>query len=217
MLPPKKKLLTPQLILYTLVCCAAALTPLALGWVTEWRRPAVWLLTVLAYRWIEQSGFTASPERGPRKGEWIFYGIYLGLSGSILLPAVEFAYIQRTFSMGLLLLGLAIAAFGTWVRYQMVTTLGAALSTHVEIRPGQKLVDHGICRYIRHPGYAGVLLFTIGAALILDARYSLGYIFLFFVPMIAMRIIVEERDNAENLAGYREYMQRSKKLIPYIF
>lgn len=213
----RSSLITPQVVVYSGLCLVCALGPLALGITQEWLRPVVWLAVVLGYRLLEQFGYAPRSSRGERKAEWLFYAIYAGYSGSILLPAIEFAFIQRPLSPVLMIVGVALAALGAWTRYQSVKTIGEHFSTHVEVRPGHELVDTGIMGVIRHPGYAGAMAFTLGAALVLHSFWSLLYVCLFYWPLLMTRIVYEEAELGRGLAGYRDYMKRTKRLIPFVF
>lgn len=215
--PTQPVLFTRQLLLFTAVCAAVALLPLLLGPRREMLRPAIWLGAVLTYRWLEQSVFRPSPVRGDRVAEWMFPFIYLGVTGSFLLPALEFALLPRPLSGSVLTAGLVLAAFGTLLRYRAIDALGEQLSTHVEVRPDHRLVDHGVYRHVRHPGTTGAMIFLLGAALILHAYYSLIYIIGFLWVVLIVRMFVEERHSAARMPGYREYMLRTKRVIPFIF
>lgn len=214
---PQHRQLTPQLLVWTVLTLGAALGPLLVGVTTEWLRPVIWLAVVLGYRWFEQRVFCPREVHGKRRSEWLFYAIWFSLGGSILFPAIEFAFIQRPLSLPITILGVALALLGTWTRYQSVKTIGEHFSTHIEVRPGHQLVDTGIMSVIRHPGYAGVMTFTLGAALIFQSYWSLIWICGVFWTTQFIRIVHEEAELAENLAGYREYMTRTKRLIPFVF
>lgn len=214
---PAPRLLTRQLLVFTAVCAAAALLPLLLDPAREWLRPVLWLGVVLFYRWIEQTVFRASPVVGMRAGEWLFLPIYLGVTGSILLPAVEFFFFPRPISWPVVASGLALALCGTIIRYSAIDALGEQLSTHVEVRPNHRLVDTGPFRYVRHPGTTGAMILFVGAALVLQAYFSLLYIVGFLGTLLIIRMFIEERHSAAHMAGYREYMQRTKRLIPFLF
>jgi protein-S-isoprenylcysteine O-methyltransferase Ste14 len=217
MTQPRQPLLTPQVLIYSTLCIVCGLGPLALGMTSEWLRPAVWLFVVLGYRWLEQFGYSPRTSRGARKAEWLFYAIYLGLSGSILLPPIEFALNPRPLSIPWMMAGVLIAALGALSRYLSVRTIGQHFSTHVEVRPGHELVDTGIMGLIRHPGYAGAMAFTLGAALVLQSFWSLVYICAFYWVLLLIRIAYEEKELGDQLAGYREYMKRTKRLIPFVY
>jgi protein-S-isoprenylcysteine O-methyltransferase Ste14 len=211
------KFFTTQLILWTVICLAVALGPIALGKSTELLRPLVWLAVVLGYRWFEQRVFTPREIHGKRRSEWLFYSIWTSLAGSIVLPPLEFAFFPRPLSVPWMVLGVFLALVGTWLRYQSVKTIGKHFSTHIEVRPGHELVDTGIMSVIRHPGYSGVMTFTLGCALILQSFWSLLFICLVFWTTQFIRIVHEEEELGENLPGYRDYMKRTKRLIPFVF
>ena len=215
--PPTRKYFTLQLLLFTVVCAAAAMLPLVLDPQREWMRPTIWLAVVLVYRWLEQSVFRPSPVVGERAGEWLFLPVYLGVTGSFLLPPIEFYFFPRALSWPVLTSGLLLAGVGTLIRYLAIDTLGEQLSTHVEVRPGHKLVDWGVFRHVRHPGTTGALILLVGAALILHAYYSLAYVIGFLGTVLFVRMFVEERHSAALMKGYREYMTRTKRLIPFVY
>lgn len=206
-----------QLLRYCFVCLLVSIGPLALGWTTEFKRPLLWLAAVLCYRLIEESGFQADRNKGKRHAEWLFFALYVGLSGSVVFPAVEFAISSRPFSLAWTILGITAVAIGTMFRYLGVKTLGKHFSTHVEVRDDHVLIDSGVYRYIRHPAYAGVIFFSLGSALILQSFYSLLFTAFVFWPLIGIRIVIEEQELSRELRHYADYMKRSKRLVPYVF
>ncbi|MGQ0764493.1 MAG: methyltransferase family protein [Gemmatimonadota bacterium] len=213
----RPKFLTPQVLIYSALCIGVGLGPWWLGMTSELLRPVVWLFMVLGYRWLEQFGYSPRSSQGNRRAEWLFYAIYMGFSGSILLPAVEYAFAPRPLSVPLMLVGVGFAGLGAFSRYLSVKTIGRHFSTHVEVRPGHELVDSGIMSLIRHPGYAGAMAFTLGGALILHSFWSLVYICAFYWVLLLIRIGYEEQELGERLVGYRDYMKRTKRLIPWVF
>jgi protein-S-isoprenylcysteine O-methyltransferase Ste14 len=78
----------------------------------------------------------------------------------------------------------------------------------------QRVVRHGVYRYIRHPIYVGDLLLLLGLELALNSWIVLGVIAL--TPIVLSRAIREEALLKESLAGYREYCQTSKRFIPFV-
>jgi protein-S-isoprenylcysteine O-methyltransferase Ste14 len=79
------------------------------------------------------------------------------------------------------------------------------------------LVTDGIFRYIRHPMYAALLYLTWGAYL---KDVSLTSTLLAVGASVAL-LITALRDEAECLqhfgAAYAEYMQKSKRFLPFVF
>jgi protein-S-isoprenylcysteine O-methyltransferase Ste14 len=112
--------------------------------------------------------------------------------------------------------GLLLMIAGLAFRYYSIRVLGASFTVDVGTRPSQEVVESGPYRWVRHPSYTGALLTVLGvlvcclnvasfAAIVLAAA---GY---------ANRIRVEERALATDLGTpYREYMRRTKRLIPFL-
>jgi protein-S-isoprenylcysteine O-methyltransferase Ste14 len=82
---------------------------------------------------------------------------------------------------------------------------------------GHRVVSSGPYAYVRHPMYAGTLLFFIGAPLLLGSWYGLAAAPL-LIAVMAVRAILEERMLADELPGYRDYVMRVRyRLIPGVW
>ena len=81
-----------------------------------------------------------------------------------------------------------------------------------------ELIETGLYKYIRHPGYLGQLLIFTGIAVSLSNWLS---ILLMIIPVLAgflYRIKVEEKFMIRQLGEqYKEYQKRTKKIIPAIY
>lgn len=79
---------------------------------------------------------------------------------------------------------------------------------------GHKVVDSGPYKFVRHPGYSGVILFTLGMPLILGSLYGLiGSVIV--AAMITVRAELEDRMLRYGLPGYVEYADKTRyRLIP---
>lgn len=78
-------------------------------------------------------------------------------------------------------------------------------------------VNTGPYRYLRHPMYAGFVLFAIGTDLLLGFCYGL-FGTLLLIGLVARLAVLEERALRHELAGYQEYMDRTKcRLVPYLW
>lgn len=114
-------------------------------------------------------------------------------------------------------LGIALIYAGIAFRLYAIHTLGAWFTTTVAISPQQTVVDSGPYRLIRHPSYTGILIIFCGFALTCVNWLSLFLIVAGALIGLGYRIHVEERVLREQLgAPYREYMRRTKRLIPYV-
>lgn len=82
---------------------------------------------------------------------------------------------------------------------------------------GHVVVTGGPYRFVRHPGYTGMSVFTLATPLILNSRWA-------FLPAMAtaatavLRTALEDRTLHNELDGYADYARRVKyKLVPVIW
>jgi protein-S-isoprenylcysteine O-methyltransferase Ste14 len=70
---------------------------------------------------------------------------------------------------------------------------------------------------VRHPGYAGTLLFYLAAPLFLDSRWA--YLAtLFFAVVLIMRTYLEDKTLHAELEGYGDYARRVRyRLLPGVW
>lgn len=87
----------------------------------------------------------------------------------------------------------------------------------VEVESDQKVISSGPYAIVRHPMYSGVLLMYGFTPVALGSLWALiGSIFLIII--IVARIINEEKFLAENLDGYKEYLEKTRfRIIPGIW
>ena len=105
----------------------------------------------------------------------------------------------------------------SYMLYAEVLKENAYLSRTVEVRKGQKVVDTGLYRIVRHPMYGVTILLFLSAPLVLGSIISF-VVFLAYPVIIAKRIKNEEAVLEKELNGYVEYKNKVKyKIIPYIW
>lgn len=79
------------------------------------------------------------------------------------------------------------------------------------------LVTSGIYRYIRHPQYTGLLLLSLGMIL----NWATLPLLILYPVMIFMYLRLARREENDMLGEfgdeYRNYMERTKKFIPFIY
>jgi protein-S-isoprenylcysteine O-methyltransferase Ste14 len=89
-------------------------------------------------------------------------------------------------------------------------------SFHAAANPTEGgLVTTGPYRWLRHPIYAALLLFSAAGAAAHFSRGSL--LFLVVAAGAALRIAAEEKLIVERYPEYREYARRTKRLVPFLF
>lgn len=105
---------------------------------------------------------------------------------------------------------------GLLLRQYAIVTLGRLHTLDVMTGAGQRVVDAGPYRWVRHPSYAGAMLTAAGILLCSTNWLSLSC-FALVVSAYAYRIRVEEHALTQDLgAPYWAYMRRTKRLIPYL-
>jgi len=82
---------------------------------------------------------------------------------------------------------------------------------------GHRLITEGPYRFVRHPGYAGMLLSFLGSGLVLGSWWSL----LPLIPVVVLilrRTILEDRYLRKHLEGYVGYAERVQfRLLPGVW
>jgi len=95
----------------------------------------------------------------------------------------------------------------------------AFFSSTVRIQDGRghQVCDTGLYRFVRHPGYLGMLLSLLAFPLIMESFWA-------FIPasvgvlLLVVRTLLEDRFLTEGLPGYAEYATRTRwRLIPGVF
>ncbi len=93
--------------------------------------------------------------------------------------------------------------------------LKANFSPSLELYPDHALVTGGIYRSIRHPMYASLGLFAIAQLLLLQNWLAGPLNLIVFVLFYLFRIQAEEQMMLEAFGEpYREYMQRTGRILP---
>lgn len=82
---------------------------------------------------------------------------------------------------------------------------------------GQKVIDTGPYAIVRHPGYAGWLVMSVGIALCLGSLWALIPAGLSFLGLL-LRTQWEDQTLQAELAGYKEYTERVRyRLLPGVW
>ena len=105
----------------------------------------------------------------------------------------------------------------SYLLYAEVLRENAYLSRTVEVQDGQKVIDTGLYRIVRHPMYSVTIILFLSMPLVLGSVISF-VIFLTYPIIIAKRIGNEEAVLEKGLEGYAEYKKKVKyKVIPFVW
>ncbi len=139
-------------------------------------------------------------------------GIALAANLAFAVPEAAIAAPRRLVPLA----GIALMLGGEVFRLYAIRSLGRYFTFVVALHPGQRVVESGPYRLIRHPSYTGSLVTLFGMCLAMANWLSL----LGMIPVglgYWYRIRVEERALVEGLGEeYRAYVRRTKRIIPYI-
>ena len=121
-------------------------------------------------------------------------------------------------SLPLQVLGLAMylasTAFIMWVFRE---NSFAAPVVKVQSGRDHHVVSTGPYAFVRHPMYAGIMLFFVGVPLLLGSWWGVAIAPMFFV-LFAVRTRIEERTLLADLPGYADYAARVRyRLLPGIW
>jgi protein-S-isoprenylcysteine O-methyltransferase Ste14 len=110
-------------------------------------------------------------------------------------------------------LGIVLGFAGGWLTFRE-NTFAAPV---VKIQSDHKVIDTGAYAFVRHPMYAGAVLYLIGMPLLLSSRVGLA-LSPIFILALAWRTVQEERTLRAELPGYEAYTGRVRyRLIPYVW
>jgi protein-S-isoprenylcysteine O-methyltransferase len=144
----------------------------------------------------------------------ILIAVTAGVMTSQRVPTAAFAGARAA----ALWVGCVLFALGLVLRWYSIVYLGRFFTVNVAIHSRHEVVDSGPYRLIRHPSYAGALLAFLGLALCFANWLSLILVMLPILWAFGRRIAVEENALASALGTpYIRYMQRTKRLAPYIY
>jgi protein-S-isoprenylcysteine O-methyltransferase Ste14 len=129
----------------------------------------------------------------------------------------DFLQLQRAHSGAVNILGLLLFVIGFILRQIGRRTLGKYYSYGLRISPEQQLITHGIYTHIRHPISLAASLYSLAIPIIFSSVYGF-LVMLLMIPLMLYRLQVEEKMLLEKFGDeYREYMQRTKRLVPYLY
>ncbi|MFZ3217241.1 MAG: isoprenylcysteine carboxylmethyltransferase family protein [Candidatus Acidiferrales bacterium] len=177
---------------------------------------AGWLLFEIV---TGRSRKSSDPKRGRDRGSYYFLlgmiwvGSGFGFAAAFGLQRAAIPW-HRT---EIFFAGIALMWVGIAFRYYAMRVLGRYFTFQVDVRAGQTVVEAGPYRYIRHPSYSGALITILGLGLVLGNWASVVAMLACVGIGYAYRVRVEEAALVAALGQpYREYMRRTRRLVPFV-
>ena len=119
---------------------------------------------------------------------------------------------------GFYLFGFLLFLGGLILRWYSIGYLGRYFTIDVSISAEHKLIDSGPYRCIRHPTYTGALLAFLGLGFCFGNWLSILFLTVPIIAAFLWRIWIEERALTDALGeNYRAYVERTKRLIPFVY
>jgi len=116
------------------------------------------------------------------------------------------------------IVGIALMWVGIALRAWSIATLGRFFKLMIVIQEDHRVINRGPYRYVRHPAYLGIIVYTAGIALVASNWIALVVLLGGITVLFAVRIQVEERALVQALGSeYALYMQRTARLVPGIY
>ncbi|KAJ7943593.1 Protein-S-isoprenylcysteine O-methyltransferase [Quillaja saponaria] len=115
--------------------------------------------------------------------------------------------------------GLIMVVIGEIIRKMAIITAGGAFTHLIRTRPEEhhKLITHGVYRFVRHPGYCGFLIWSVGTQIMLCNPLSTVLFAIVVWRFFARRIPYEEYFLRQFFGfQYQEYAQRVPSGVPFV-
>lgn len=148
---------------------------------------------------------------------WLLFSIITvgyALSFSIGATKLGRIYHWNTFFA----IGMALIVIGFLIRVLSLLTLKQYFTYSIAKVENHKIIETGLYKFVRHPGYLGQLIIFIGIStsisnwlsiLVMMVPVALGYLY---------RINIEEKFMLEQQGeDYLNYQKRTKRFIPMIY
>jgi protein-S-isoprenylcysteine O-methyltransferase Ste14 len=142
--------------------------------------------------------------------------------GLVVLNASRWFYrplsLPQIISWALLVNSIALAIYSIWVfRTYGEVNSNIQDTTRLMFEKTTRLVIQGPYQFIRHPMYAALLCLAWGVFL-KKVNLLSGLLILVVCLTLFLTSVYEERENLSNFGQeYADYMQRTKRFIPFLF
>ena len=140
----------------------------------------------------------------------------IGFLALIVAPALDFRFGWSSVPLPVVAAGNALVAIGYGIIF-LVYKENTFTSATIEVAKDQRVISTGPYALVRHPMYAGGLLYLLGTPLALGSWWGLAP-FAATLPFLIWRLVDEEAFLARNLPGYAEYRNKVRfRLMPGIW
>jgi protein-S-isoprenylcysteine O-methyltransferase Ste14 len=140
----------------------------------------------------------------------------IGFVALIVVPALDFRFGWSAVPLPIVAAGDVLVAIGYAIIF-LVYKENTFTSATIEVAKDQQVISTGPYALVRHPMYAGGLLYLLGTPLALGSWWGLVP-FAATLPFLIWRLFDEEAFLARNLPGYAEYRNKVRfRLMPGVW
>ncbi|MGP8215804.1 MAG: methyltransferase family protein [Bacteroidia bacterium] len=176
----------------------------------------VWILSEIILNRLARPA--KSDKQGVDKHTELYVWIAIAIAVSVGVYVSEITSFPVFFNEKIEFVGLAVIIIGIIIRFAAIRQLGRFFTVSVTIRDDHRIIQSGFYKYLRHPSYTGALLSFFGLGIQLNNWLSF---FIVFVPILfafIYRINIEEKVLIEQFGQqYKEYIGRTKRIIPFVY
>jgi protein-S-isoprenylcysteine O-methyltransferase Ste14 len=129
-----------------------------------------------------------------------------GFVALLVVPALDHRFGWSSVPLSLVIGGNLLMVAGFYMVFVVYRENSFASAT-IELASDHRVISSGPYAIVRHPMYAGGLLYLLGMPLALGSYWGL-LVFAAMVPVLLWRLFDEERFLSERLPGYTEYLAR---------
>jgi len=198
------------------------------GWWEAWLMAGVFILTFIFSRAIARKRNPGILKERANYGQhkntqpwdkWLSPMVAFGSVFIMLVAGLDTLFNWSAgFSLPVEMIGLALIIGGYLLgSYAFVENAFFSGTVRIQEERGHKVISSGPYGWMRHPGYMGSLVASLGMPLLLDSVWA-------FIPVVVfgavfvLRTRLEDRFLQGNLPGYKEYAQKVRyRLLPGVW
>jgi protein-S-isoprenylcysteine O-methyltransferase Ste14 len=198
-----------------------------LDWWQAWAALAVMTLwtAAIAVIVLRYNPDLLAERLGPRQGEKRWDAALVALMGLVTLVRYILAGLDQRYGwtggmpVGAQILALALCVLGNDVLFIWAMAANTFFSriTRIQSERGHAVVTSGPYRYVRHPGYAGAILYELAVGILLTSWPAMiaGGV---GALLLILRTTLEDRTLQAELTGYADYVRRVRyRLLPGVW
>lgn len=169
---------------------------------------------------IYQRGGSAFAEGTKNWDKYILLSYtFLGVYGQFFVAGWDLGHINFL-PLGMEYLGLGMVLYLTsvvLVVWSLIQNPYFEASVRIQKERGQRVIDSGPYRLVRHPGYLSGILWHMALPMILGSGLALIYSILIIIILI-IRTYLEDETLKSELEGYKSYTEKTRyRILPGIW